>query len=185
MVIAATIAVAEIGFWALVLGGLATRYVLHRRRLSTVLLAAVPLVDVLLLAVTAIDLATGGEAGWSHGLAAVYLGFSVVLGPPLIRSLDGRFAGLPPHPTNEWKLWGRVVVASLIAGVLLTALMLIGNTTALAGWFAQLGAITVIWLIFGPLWRAVDPFASPPSRSRPAATWPTECRRRGRSRRST
>ena len=49
------------------------------------MLAAVPAVDVLLLAVTAVDLARGAEAGWSHGLAAVYLGFSVMLGPPLIR----------------------------------------------------------------------------------------------------
>jgi hypothetical protein len=112
MVIAAAIAAAEIGFWALVLGGLAARYALHRRRLSTVLLLLVPVVDVLLLAVTIADLATGGEAGWSHGLAAVYLGFSVVLGPPLIRSLDRRFADLPPRPVDEWALWGRVVLAS-------------------------------------------------------------------------
>jgi hypothetical protein len=156
MVIAAAIAAAEIGFWALVLGGLAARYVLHRRRLSTVLLALVPAVDVVLLTVTAIDLARGADAGWSHGLAAVYLGFSVVLGPPLIRSLDRRFAGAPPRPTNEWALWGRAVLASALSAVLLGALMLIGNTTALAGWFGQLGAICVLWLVFGPLWSAVQ-----------------------------
>jgi hypothetical protein len=34
--------------------------------------------------------------------------------------------------------------------------MLIGDTTALAGWFAQLGAISVLWLVFGPVWRAVQ-----------------------------
>jgi hypothetical protein len=164
MIIAAAIATAEIGFWALVLGGLTARYALHRRRLSTVMLAAVPAVDVLLLTVTAIDLATGGEAGWSHGLAAVYLGFSVVLGPPLIRALDRRFAGAPPIPTNEWTLWLRAVLACAVSAVLLAALMLIGNTTALAGWFGQLGAIIVIWLLAGPL---------------------TEYLRRGRSPRST
>jgi len=156
MVIAAAIAAAEIGFWALVLGGLAARYVLHRRRLSTVLLALVPVVDVALLAVTAIDLATGGEAGWSHGLAAVYRGFSVVLGPPLIRALDRRFAGAPPQPVDEWRLWLRAVLACAVSAVLLTALMLIGNTTALAGWFGQLGAMTVLWLVFGPLWSSVQ-----------------------------
>ena len=113
---------------------------------------------------TAIDLARGAEAGWSHGLAAVYLGFSVVLGPELVRALDRRFAGAPPRPTNEWELWGRAVLASALSAVLLGLLMLIGGTTALAGWFGQLGAITVIWLLAGPL---------------------TEYLRRGRSPRST
>jgi hypothetical protein len=168
MIIPAAIAAAEIGFWVLVLGGLTARYGLQRRRLSTVMLAAVPAVDVLLLTVTAIDLARGADAGWSHGLAAVYLGFSVVLGPPLIQSLDRRFARVPARPVNEWALWGRAVLASALSAVLLGALMLIGNTTALAGWFGQLGAITVLWLLFGPLWSSA-----------------TGCRRRGRSLRST
>jgi hypothetical protein len=156
MVIAAAIAAAEIGFWALVLGGLGARYVLHRRRLSTILLLLVPVVDLLLLAVTAIDLARGAEAGWSHGLAAVYLGFSVALGPPLIQGLDRRFAGRPARPVNEWALWGRAVLASAVSAALLGLLMLIGNTTALVGWFGQLGAITVIWFVFGPLWSAAQ-----------------------------
>ena len=156
MVIAVAIAAAEIGFWVLVLGGLTARYGLHRRRLSTVLLAAVPAVDVLLLAVTAIDLARGAEAGWSHGLAAVYLGFSVMLGPPLIGSLDRRFAGAPPEPVDEWRLWLRAVGASALSALLLGVLMLIGNTTALVGWYGQLGAIVALWLVFGPLWRAVQ-----------------------------
>jgi hypothetical protein len=156
MLIPVAIAAAEIAFWALVLGGLATRYVLKRPRLGAILLLAVPAVDVLLLTVTAIDLATGAEAGWSHGLAAVYLGFSVMLGPPLIAALDRRFAGLPARPVDEWRLWGRAVLAALMSAVLLGALMLIGNTTALAGWFGQLGAIVTLWLIFGPLWRDVQ-----------------------------
>ena len=155
MVIAVAIAAAEIGFWAFVLGGLTARYLLQRRRLSTVMLALVPAVDVLLLAVTAIDLAGGGEAGWSHGLAAVYLGFGVVLGPPLIRSLDRRFAGLPAAPVNEWALWLRAVLACALSAALLGLLMLIGQTDALIGWFAQLGAICVIWLIFGPVWVTI------------------------------
>ena len=115
MIIPVAIAAAEIGFWALVLGGLTARYGLHRRRLSTLMLAAVPAVDVLLLTVTAVDLARGAEAGWSHGLAAVYLGFSVMLGPPLIASLDRRFAGAPPQPVNEWALWLRAVAASALS----------------------------------------------------------------------
>jgi hypothetical protein len=165
MVIAVAIAAAEAAFWALVLGGLAARYGLRRRRLSTVLLAAVPAVDVLLLTVTVVDLAAGAETAWSHGLAAVYLGFSVVLGPPLIRALDRRFAGVPAPPVDEWRLWLRAVAAALLSAVLLGALMLVADDPgALVGWFAQLGFVLAVWLVAGPA---------------------TEYLRRGRSRRST
>ena len=61
----------EIGFWVLLGAGLAARYLLRARLLSTALLIAVPLVDVVLLAATAIDLRRGGQAGLTHGLAAV------------------------------------------------------------------------------------------------------------------
>ena len=90
--IAATIVACEILFWVLLLGGLTARYVARRRRLGAVLLAAAPLADVVLLAVTAVDLRAGSEADWTHGLAAVYLGFSVAFGPMWMRNADERFA---------------------------------------------------------------------------------------------
>ena len=52
----------EAGFWALLLSGLAARYMLKAKRLSTVLLICVPLVDVVLLAASVVDLRRGGEA---------------------------------------------------------------------------------------------------------------------------
>ena len=67
----------EIGFWILLLLGLTARYVLRARRLSTVLLICVPLVDVLLLAASALDLRRGAQPGIAHGIAAIYLGESV------------------------------------------------------------------------------------------------------------
>jgi hypothetical protein len=52
----------------------------------------VPLVDAALLAATALHLAGGATAGWTHGLAALSLGVSVVFGPTLVRGADARFA---------------------------------------------------------------------------------------------
>lgn len=167
--IAAAIVACEAAFWMLVLGALTARYVLPRRRLGAMLLVLVPVVDLVLLAVTAIHLASGAQADWTHGLAAVYLGFSVALGPELIRSIDRRFAqrfdGAPrPAPGRgrvaaEWALWTRCVLACLIAAGLLGALVLVAGdqeqSRALwdnGGWFAQLGAVCVLWLLFGPVW---------------------------------
>jgi hypothetical protein len=57
----------EIAFWALLAAGLAARYLLRRRRFSTALLVAVPLVDLVLLTATVVDLGRGATAGSSHG----------------------------------------------------------------------------------------------------------------------
>ena len=96
----AIIIATEIGFWVLLGAGLAARYLLDRRRLSTVLLASVPLVDLVLLIATVIDLSGGATAGFKHGLAAAYIGFSVAFGHSVIRWADQRFAhrfaGGPP-----------------------------------------------------------------------------------------
>ena len=171
--IAAAIVACEIGFWVLLLGGLSARYVAGRPRLGAVLLAGAPLADVVLLIVTAFDLTRGAEADWTHGLAAVYLGFSVAFGPTWIRNADERFAarfGEParaaPTPTGDrlaahWRLWVRCVVACALASVVLAGLVLVAGdleqTRALwedGGWFAQLGALSVVWLVLGPLWTA-------------------------------
>ncbi|WIV56707.1 hypothetical protein [Amycolatopsis nalaikhensis] len=89
---AAVIAAGEIGFWVLIAAGLAVRYLLRARRTSVVLLAMVPLIDVVVLVATVVDLAGGAKANFTHGLAAVYLGFSVVFGPSMVRWADAQFA---------------------------------------------------------------------------------------------
>ena len=153
MEIAIAIAACEIAFWLLLFGGMAARYWWRRRRLSTVLLALIPVADALLLAFTAVDLARGAEAAWSHGLAALYLGFSVVLGPQIVASMDRRFAKRPRVPVNEWHLWLRVVGASALAALVLGGLGLLAeDREPLYGWFGTLAVICGGWLVFGPLW---------------------------------
>ncbi|MET4922798.1 hypothetical protein P3L51_10635 [Streptomyces sp. PSRA5] len=129
------IIICEVGFWVLLGIGLALRYFAGMPRASVAVLLCEPLLEVLLLVVTAIDLKNGAEPDWKHGLAAVYIGFSVALGPELIKWADARFAhrfagGPPPvrppkygraRAIHEWRTAARWIVASGIAIVLLQA----------------------------------------------------------------
>ena len=168
----AAIVVCEVGFWVVLAAGLLARYVLHRPRLGAVLLVCVPLVDLALLVFTAVDLRRGGEPSVAHGLAAVYLGFSVAFGHRMVRWADvraaHRWAGGPPpalapaHGTSArvrfaWQDWGRAVLAASIAVVLLVAaIALVGDpsrTGELWGWIERMGWLVAVWLIVGPLWE--------------------------------
>ncbi|RNB85148.1 hypothetical protein EDM56_19770 [Brevibacillus fluminis] len=82
----------EVGFWVLILAGLVFRYMLHLKKTGRFLLYLTPVVDLLLLITVVIDLLRGGTASFAHGLAAVYLGFSIVYGHRMIRWADMRFA---------------------------------------------------------------------------------------------
>jgi hypothetical protein len=149
----------EIGFWVLLVGGLAARYLLRARRLSTVLLVAVPLVDVALLGFAVADLRRGGTPSVAHGLSAVYLGTSIAFGHRMMRWSDQRFAhrfagGPPPerppragreHAAHERAAWGRHLLAYLSAAATL------GLFTALAG---GLDRTLPLWQPMG-LWTIV------------------------------
>lgn len=171
---AAVIAAGEIGFWVAIVAGLLARYVLRLKRTSIVLLAATPVIDIVVLVATVLDLSGGAKASFVHGLAAVYLGFSVVFGPAMIRWADvrfaHRFAGGPPPPPKprgrekaraEWREWGKCVLAcGLAAGVLLLLILFVGNTEQVAqlwGWLPRLGVVTAIWFVTGPLWQELSP----------------------------
>ncbi|MEV0775841.1 hypothetical protein [Streptomyces sp. NPDC050428] len=136
------IIICEVGFWVLLGIGLSLRYFARMPRASMAVLLCEPLLEVLLLVVTAIDLKNGAEPDWKHGLAAVYIGFSVALGPQLIKWADQRFAhrfagGPPPVPPpkygkaraiHEWKTAARWIVASAIAmGLLQGAIWYVGS----------------------------------------------------------
>ncbi len=82
----------EIGFWAAVALVLMARYPLRRPRLGLIILASVPLIDLALLIATAVHLRSGATATSAHGLAAVYIGFSIAYGHRLISWADVRFA---------------------------------------------------------------------------------------------
>ncbi|GGC85029.1 hypothetical protein GCM10011512_09890 [Tersicoccus solisilvae] len=178
--IAAVIIACEVGFWVLIALGLIARYPLRMRRTGTVLLAATPVVDLVLLAVTVIDLRAGATAGLLHGLAALYLGFSIAYGHQMIRWADlrfaHRFAGGPPprkltgrvYATECWKDVARTVLAAAIASGLLALLTaLVGDpsrTEALTGLYRILGivvAVELIWAVSYTIWPRKAPAVAP------------------------
>ncbi|MFJ7935228.1 hypothetical protein [Sporosarcina sp. NPDC096371] len=89
--IAWTIIACEISFWVVILLGLITRYLFKRERLGFFFLALTPVIDLLLLIVTATDLYNGATATQVHAIAAIYLGVSIAFGKSMIRWADERF----------------------------------------------------------------------------------------------
>ena len=160
----------EVGFWFILLLALAVRYLLHKEPLSRALLFCLPLIDVLLLLFTAIDLRQGTTATFAHGLAAAYVGFTVAFGGMAVKWADTHFAhrfaaGPAPAkaPSRGWeavrydfKLWGRCIVACGITVALVEALVhFVGAgeaTQPLLVWHKHAFGCIVLWFIFGPAW---------------------------------
>ncbi|AXG80309.1 hypothetical protein [Streptomyces paludis] len=127
------IIICEIGFWVLLAAGLALRYLARLPRLGGAVLLLEPLLEAVLLTVTVIDLRNGAEPDWKHGLAALYIGFTVGYGHYTIKRIDGwvahRFAGGPPpvrpprygmaRARYEGGLWLRTAIAATVTLVLL------------------------------------------------------------------
>ena len=160
----------EIGFWVVLLLGLACRYLLRRERLSRALLLCLPLLDILLLLFTAIDLRQGATATFAHGLAAAYVGFTVAFGQMAVKWADAHFAhrfaagpAPPKLPSRGWpavryelNLWARCIVACIITMLLVEALIHFvgaGETTEpLLAWQKYAFGCIVMWFFFGPVW---------------------------------
>jgi hypothetical protein len=87
-VLLAVIAACEVGFWVLFAAGLATRYLLRLPKAGMVLLAGVPLVDVVMLVASVIDIQRGGEPSFKHSLAAIFIGVSVGFGHQTLKWAD-------------------------------------------------------------------------------------------------
>ncbi|MFD6433560.1 hypothetical protein [Streptomyces venezuelae] len=149
--IVALIIICEVGFWVLLAAGLATRYLLRMPRLGIAILLCEPLLELVLLVVTALDLKNGADPSWKHGLAALYIGYTVGHGHRTVKWLDGhaahRFKGTPvPRPPrygkaralHEAKVWlGSVVGAAVASGLLLLAMWYVDDpdrTSSLQGW---------------------------------------------------
>jgi hypothetical protein len=158
----ALIVACEIAFWVLLLAGLSARYLLKARKLSTVLLVCVPLVDVVLLAAAIVDLRNGAEAAGVHGLAAIYLGVSVAFGGEMIRWADQRFAyrfaggPRPPRPprtgaahaARERRGWLRHLVAYVVAAAALGLFtVLVGDNDRVAPLWAPMRLWAVVLVI--------------------------------------
>ncbi|TSI17788.1 hypothetical protein [Brevibacterium aurantiacum] len=171
---------AEMAFWVLLAFGLCARYLLKLRRTSMVVLVSVPIVDMILIILVACDLARGASPSSIHGLAAVYLGFSVGFGRYIITRADAwfafRFADAAPPPgvpragpekvNHEWRDWLRVLTAWSVAVPALLLMKLFSGwslpnslehlfTDELWSWVARLTLITVAWLITGPVYASI------------------------------
>lgn len=146
------IIVCEIGFWVLLAAGLAARYLLRMPRTGMALLLCEPLLEVVLLMVTALDLKNGADPSWKHGLAALYIGYTVGHGHRTVKWLDGHAAhriGGAPRPAgpprygmararHEGSVWlGTLVAAAVATGLLQLAMWYVDDpsrTTSLESW---------------------------------------------------
>ncbi|WP_186576982.1 hypothetical protein [Aquibacillus kalidii] len=81
----------EVLFWVVILLGLTVRYVFHNQRVGFLLLALTPLIDLVLIMITGMDLYNGATATVAHGLAAVYIAISISFGKSMIKWMDERF----------------------------------------------------------------------------------------------
>jgi len=163
----------EIGFWVLLLSGLIARYVFKWKRTSDVLLISVPLVDVVLLIATVMDLyQNSAKATLAHGLAALYIGFTIAFGRMTIRWADRWFAykfANGPRPQSipngwgyvrhEWMIFGRALIGYAIAGTLiLFAIYFINDperTEHLMKWPRILTVSAFLWFVLGPVYSTL------------------------------
>lgn len=167
----AIIIACEIGFWVAILAGLIARYGFKATRVGAVLLLTAPALDMVLLVATAAHLGSGATATWHHGLAALYIGFSIAYGHRMVTWTDVRFAhrfadGPIPRRTsgaeytkNCWGDVARTLVATLVAAALIGAMMWWvrdeGRTQALTEWFPVLAVIVgfeLLWALSYTLW---------------------------------
>jgi hypothetical protein len=126
----------EVLFWVVILAGLTARYIFKRDRLCLIFLALTPLLDIILLIISGIDLAHGASATTAHALAAVYIAVSIAFGKSMIAWADERFRyyvskqGPAPvkrygmdHAKHYFKGWLRHVLAFLLAAGILYGLI--------------------------------------------------------------
>lgn len=156
----------EIAFWLFLLLGLAVRYLARQRTLGAIILACVPLIDLVLLVATFLHLRGGATPDITDGLAAAYIGVSIAFGPTIIRRMDARFAhrfadGPPaPRPPKygkertqyEWQEFRKAAVAWAISSALLAGgVALVGSIergAVLLDWILRLSMVLLIWLIW-------------------------------------
>ncbi|WP_348788408.1 hypothetical protein [Leifsonia sp. NPDC080035] len=154
----------EVLFWVFLALGLSARYLLRRPRLGAVLLALSPAADLVLLTATALDLRAGATATFAHGLAAIYLGFSVAYGRALIRWADVRFAhrfagGDAPrkkfgaaYTKACWLHVGRSLLAVAITAAVLGLLWVLAGDPSRTQALLDAGRIAGIILLIDTLW---------------------------------
>lgn len=148
----------EIGFWVVVVLGLFTRYVLKKNKLGLFFLALTPVIDLILLIITDLDLYQGATSTIAHAIAAVYIGVSIGFGKSMIKWADERFRyyvtkeGPKPiklygieHSLHYLKGWGKHVLSYLIgAGLLVGGIFLINDSSRTEVLFGVLQTWTLV-----------------------------------------
>nr|WP_206323542.1 hypothetical protein [Streptomyces sp. HNM0574] len=185
------IIVCEVAFWVLLAAGLALRYLARMPRTGAAVLLCEPLLELVLLVVTAVDLKNGAEPDWKHGLAAVYIGFTATHGHYLIKWADGhvahRFAGGPrpvkpprygtARAVHEWKMAARGIGAAAIAAALLQGAVWYvgdaGQVESLRMWQLRMGAVAGISALIA-LSYTLFPKQAPAGTDAPARPGPRE-----------
>ena len=166
----------EVGFWVLIVLGLVARYVLRLKKVGLTLLAMTPIVDIILLVATAIDLISGATATVFHGIAAIYLGFSVAYGHKMITWADLLFAHRfangpapiklygPRYAVECWKGVARTGVAVTVALGIIWLLTLVVDSSdrtsalnALNSIFILVFSVEVVWALGYTLWPKKQP----------------------------
>ncbi|MGM8216269.1 hypothetical protein ACLIA0_11925 [Bacillaceae bacterium W0354] len=141
--IAWTIVACEIGFWVFIIAGLVTRYIFNQKKVGLFLLAMTPVVDLILIIVTGIDIYQGAVPTIAHGIAPIYIAISIIFGKSMIKWADERFLyyvkreGAKPvrrigidHAKHSMKGSLQHVLAFIIGGaMLLFMIYYIGNNT--------------------------------------------------------
>ncbi|MCY7295065.1 hypothetical protein [Alteromonas sp. a30] len=158
----------EIAFWVVLFLGMFARYVIGWPKFGLYCLYSIPLIDVLLFIVTVVDLRSGTTATFFHGLAAAYIGFSIIFGHGLIRWADERFAhrfanGPKPQapPSVGWGnikyeliLFAKALLACAITFVLVRVMIWMVNDEdkilSLYMWDNMVKVLAFFWLVFGP-----------------------------------
>ncbi|CAM4319696.1 hypothetical protein [Paenibacillus tarimensis] len=134
--IAWIIVACEIAFWVVIMSGLLARYVFKLHKIGLFLLYLTPVIDLILLMITGMDLYRGAVATTAHAVAAVYIGVSIAYGKSMIHWADVQFKHHVlkegPLPAKRYgmdyarhylKGWIRHVLAYLIGAGLLALLI--------------------------------------------------------------
>ena len=151
----AVIVACEVGFWVLLAAGMVARYLLRLRRTGMVLLASLPLVDVVLLVASVIDIRRGAEPSFKHSLAAIFVGVSVAFGHATLQWADRWGAHLlagAPRPVKPPKSASRERAGwyrHLLAYVIGVGLMLVLGLLSGRGYDALLGPAGTWTLVLG------------------------------------
>ncbi|WP_028545649.1 hypothetical protein [Paenibacillus taiwanensis] len=158
----------EIGFWIFILLGLFVRYKLRQPTLGAIFLLCTPVIDVLLIAFTVIDLRNGAEANVFHSLAAVYVGATIAFGKSMVQWADKRFIHLfggssqqPAQPPRQAYLsrakkerlgWYRHVLAGSIGIALLGGIIWIVDRPATTDTMLGTARLWTIILLIDFIW---------------------------------